>query len=82
MRVGLVTGVQGCALPILNRELDLLGILLTRLDARNTTINETAVDTLQSDYGDLLFSNSIGVNTRSVERPGVNECRSRWWPYH
>jgi chromosome partitioning protein len=47
----------------LNRELDLLGILLTRLDARNSTVNEAAVDALQSDYGDLLFSNSIGVNT-------------------
>ncbi|MCA9562795.1 MAG: ParA family protein [Myxococcales bacterium] len=47
----------------LNRGLDLLGIVLTRIDGRTTTVNQAVVDELKDDFGDLLFTSSIGVNT-------------------
>ena len=47
----------------LNRGLDLLGILVTRMDGRNTTINEVALETLRERFGDLVLESTIGVNT-------------------
>ncbi|MBN1946238.1 MAG: ParA family protein [Bradymonadales bacterium] len=47
----------------LNRDLDILGILLTRIDGRNRTVNEAVERELRRDYGDLVLDNTIGVNT-------------------
>jgi chromosome partitioning protein len=47
----------------LNRGLDLLGVVLTRVDARNTTVNQAALDALRGRFGDLVLDNQIGVNT-------------------
>jgi chromosome partitioning protein len=47
----------------LNRNLDLLGVLLTRLDRRNSTINEIALEQLGQEYGDLLLNSTVGVTT-------------------
>ena len=47
----------------LNRSLDFLGVVLTRIDGRNTTVNEAVVDSLREEYGDLLLNAIVGVNT-------------------
>jgi len=47
----------------LNRELDLLGVVLTRVDSRNTSINECALEALRERFGSLVLTSDIGVNT-------------------
>lgn len=47
----------------LNRSLDLLGVVLTRVDGRNTTVNEAVMHELEHLFGDLLLSTRVGVNT-------------------
>jgi chromosome partitioning protein len=47
----------------LNRDLDLLGIVLTRIDGRNRTVNSAVHDELRDDFGDYLMESTIGVNT-------------------
>ena len=47
----------------LNRSLDLLGLVLTRVDGRNTTVNEAVLGSLQADFGDLIMDTIVGVNT-------------------
>ena len=47
----------------LNRQLDLLGVLLTRIDGRNRQLNAAVVDGLRADYGELLLETEIGVDT-------------------
>ena len=47
----------------LNPEIDVLGILLTRVDGRNTTVNEAIVHQLHEAYGDAVLQTRIGVST-------------------
>ncbi len=47
----------------LNHNLDVLGILPTRVDSRNITINETVFQQLGENFGDLNFDSRIYVNT-------------------
>ena len=47
----------------LNQKLDLLGVVLTRLDGRNIKVNEAVKGDLSRDFGDLIFDRAIGINT-------------------
>ena len=47
----------------LNPTLDILGVLLTRVDGRNVTLNEAVVDQIESAWGDALLPVRIGINT-------------------
>ncbi len=48
----------------LHHELDVLGIVLTRVDSRNISINAEILATIEEAWGDLLFDTRIGVNTQ------------------
>lgn len=48
----------------LHHALDVLGIVLTRVDARNVSINEEILTTIEQAWGELLFETRIGVNTQ------------------
>lgn len=45
----------------LNPEIDVLGVLLTRVDGRNTTLNEAIRGEIQAQYGDALLPVQIGI---------------------
>lgn len=58
----LVEAIQTVAMR-LNPDIDVMGILLTRVDGRNTTVNEAVVGDIEQAYGDALLPVRIGVNT-------------------
>ncbi len=47
----------------LNPDIDLLGLVLTRLDGRNTTVNQSVREQLQAAYGEVLLPVHIGINS-------------------
>ncbi|MFT6400448.1 MAG: chromosome partitioning protein [Bradymonadia bacterium] len=47
----------------LNPRIDVLGILITRFDARNVGMNETVLAELEGAYGDVVIPTRIGINT-------------------
>ncbi len=47
----------------LNPDLDILGILLTRVDRRNIRTNEIIMHDLEETFGDRLFDTHITINT-------------------
>lgn len=47
----------------LNPRIDVLGILVTRFDARNKGMNEAVVEELETAYGDVVIPQRIGINT-------------------
>jgi chromosome partitioning protein len=47
----------------LNPSLRLLGVLMTRVDGRNTRQNREALDVLRAGVGDFVFTTMIGVST-------------------
>lgn len=47
----------------INPRLDLLGVVLTRVDGRNTTLNQRAITQLGERLGDALCPVRIGINT-------------------
>jgi chromosome partitioning protein len=46
----------------LNPTVDVLGVLLTRVDGRNTTLNEAIVAEIEQTWGDALLPVRIGIN--------------------
>lgn len=48
----------------LGHDLGLLGVVLTRVDARNVNMNETMLEQIRGAWGDLLLDTQIGVNTQ------------------
>ena len=46
----------------LNPEIDILGVLLTRVDGRNTTLNQAVLDEARESFGDALMPLQIGIN--------------------
>ena len=56
----LIDAIRGVAR--LNPDIDLLGVLLTRVDGRNTTLNAAIVAELKQAYGDALLPTRIGIN--------------------
>ncbi len=47
----------------LNPKLDILGILVTRYDGRNTSLNDVAIAELSQAYGEALIDEKININT-------------------
>ncbi len=47
----------------LNPDIDVMGILLTRVDGRNTRLNQAVVDEIRSVYGDAVLPVRIGINS-------------------
>jgi chromosome partitioning protein len=47
----------------LNPNVDVLGILLTRVDGRNTTVNDAITGEIEATYGTALLPVRIGVST-------------------
>lgn len=47
----------------LNPDLDILGIVITRYDARNSRMNDRVLEQLRSRYGSALFETLVHVNT-------------------
>ena len=56
----LVDAIRGVAR--LNPNIDLLGVLLTRVDGRNSTLNAAIVSEIREVYGDALLPTRIGIN--------------------
>lgn len=46
----------------LNPTVDVMGVLLTRVDGRNTTLNDAIVAEIERDYGEALLPVRIGIN--------------------
>src|SRR3546814_4804825 len=78
-RCALVTGVQTCALPILNA-MDKIFILHADHEPapaeRNRRLSSGAP---AAERGPPLLDRS---EERRVGKECVSTCRSRWWPYH
>jgi chromosome partitioning protein len=58
-----IVGTMATINDRLNRSLDLLGIVLTRIDGRNSVLNAAVQDELEDIYEDLVFECRIGINT-------------------
>ena len=56
----LVEAIQGVAR--LNPNIDVLGILMTRVDGRNVTLNTAVQQEIQKSYGEALLPVQIGIN--------------------
>ena len=48
----------------LEHELEILGVVLTRVDGRTVTINEEVRETIDDAWGELVLEQHIGINTR------------------
>jgi chromosome partitioning protein len=46
----------------LNPSIDILGLLMTRVDGRNTSLNEAVRKQLETAYGEVLLPVQIGIN--------------------
>src|SRR5689334_24553372 len=85
IRDGTVTGVQTCALPILQ----LVNVVGSReMPFRREVVIDTRDSKVFRPRQAQVASKSLGVQTialaakRSEERRVGKECRSRWSPYH
>src|SRR3712207_7095163 len=77
-----VTGVQTCALPILN-DLQVSGALSVIMkEAIKPNLVQTLEHTPVLMHGGPFANIAHGCNSRSEERRVGKECRSRWSPYH
>ena len=56
----LVDAIRGVAR--LNPNIDVLGILMTRVDGRNVTLNTAVQDEIEKSYGEALLPVQIGIN--------------------
>src|SRR5687768_18613724 len=75
-----VTGVQTCALPILQPEPDRITREIEILGLRKEVAEATGGEMTCSDMDDTPVE--IQEQFRSEERRVGKECRSRWSPYH
>ncbi len=48
----------------LDHQLQVLGVVLTRVDGRTVTINEEVRETIDDAWGELVLDQHIGINTR------------------
>jgi chromosome partitioning protein len=53
----------GAVATRLNPEIDILGVLLTRVDGRNTVLNEAVLTEARDSFGDALMPLQIGINS-------------------
>ena len=56
----------------LNRDLMVMGMVLTMADTRNTLANEV-ITTLRKDFGEIVFSTVVARNIRIAEAPGAGK---------
>jgi len=56
----------------LNPELEILGFVLTMLDAR-TRLSQQVVDEVRTHFGDLVFATRIPRSVRLAEAPGFGQ---------
>ncbi len=47
----------------LNPEIDVMGVLLTRVDGRNSTLNEAVMAEITATYGDALLPVHVGISS-------------------
>ena len=47
----------------LNPQIDVLGVVVTRVDGRNVAMNEAVVRELEDAYGEVVIPQKIGINT-------------------
>jgi chromosome partitioning protein len=47
----------------LGHDLDILGVLLTKVDRRTSAVNDDVLETIQQAWGHLVMDNDIGINT-------------------
>lgn len=47
----------------LNPDIDVLGILMTRVDGRNRSLNESIASEITERYGDAVLGSTIGINS-------------------
>ena len=47
----------------LNPDIDLLGLLLTRVDGRNTTLNASVIESIENTYEEALLPTQIGISS-------------------
>lgn len=57
----------------LGHPLNLLGIVLTRVDGRNVTMNASIRETIADAWGELVFDTEIGVNTALAKAQHAGE---------
>lgn len=48
----------------LNHRVEILGVVLTRVDGRNVTINQEILKSIEAAWGDLVLDQTIGINTQ------------------
>src|SRR5256885_11340697 len=81
-----VTGVQTCALPILNKSITVpfsgSRAFHQCLETRNFTQLEPDSKERKVYCPNVGFVESDAIKGRSEERRVGKECRSRWSPYH
>ncbi len=51
----------------LNHPLEILGVVLTRVDGRTVTINSEVMETIQEAWGELVVEQHIGINTKIAQ---------------
>ncbi|MCP4809203.1 MAG: ParA family protein [Proteobacteria bacterium] len=68
----LVDAIRGVAR--LNPNIDVLGVLMTRVDGRNTTLNSAITAELATDFGDAVLPVTIGINSQiaKAQHAGVD----------
>jgi len=48
----------------LDHDLEILGVLLTRVDRRTSAVNDDVLETIEHAWGDLVLETEIGINTQ------------------
>src|SRR5258708_20932849 len=84
IRDDLVTGVQTCALPILDPATNTVYVTTGTLNDYTQTLSEAlvALDASTLAIKGVWQVPRSAATTRSEERRVGKECRSRWSPYH
>jgi len=48
----------------LDHDLDILGVLLTRVDKRTSSVNDEVLETIDEAWGELVLETEIGINSK------------------
>jgi chromosome partitioning protein len=64
----------------INKNLNVLGIVLNLVEGRKTTIGEELEETLRETYGELVFQAKIFKGTKLEESPSFNQSISEYDP--
>lgn len=57
----------------LNPELGILGVVITRHDGRNQTLNEQMLSEMEAAWGEAIFPTKIGINTSLARAQAAGE---------